>query len=432
MGHIQIVGDPVRDHGKDQANTFQLALMKVLFISNNFQEADLLQRELIKHDPPITIDAASGVRDALIRLNTAHWAYNVVLLDTTVSSADAAILAIAIRNEKKPIGLAALVAPTEKERPSDLLRAGLDSFISKRAGYAAQLGDTLLYAKDKAFLKSREERLRQIVEILPAGIAIIAPDGTFLAINRAGLSLMGAARSEQIVGKNILHLLPAEERERILTLLATISGWNSASTRLNWKGLDGSIPGIEIRAVPMRREGVRAAAVLVALFPLAGCQSVAGEFQKKCDDLTGELRESQARRLAAEEQQAKLKGMAEHTAARFKLLLEEQCAERANWEQSRQILKEQCAKIETIAQSLGSAQAALAETHYAEQEQWKLKRQELEQKLEAAETRSNQLSEALRAEHSQMDLARQELEQLEAACKRLTAEAADFRKLCRR
>jgi PAS domain S-box-containing protein len=421
MGHIQIVGNPVKDHGTDQANTFQSAIMKVLFVSNNFQEAELLQRGLIKHDPPITIDASAGAHDALIRLNTARWAYHIVLLDTTVSSADAASLATAIRNEKKAIGLAALVAPDEKERPADLFKAGLDRFIPKRAGYAALLGDELLYVKDKASLKSREERLRQMVELLPAGIAIIALDGTFLAINRAGLRLMGATRLEQIAGKNFLHLAPPEERELILALLASISGWNNASTRLSWKGLDGSIPGIEIRAVPMRREGVQAAAALAALFPFAESQSVVGEIQKKCDALTRELQESEARCLAAEE-----------TAAKFKLLIEEQCAERANWERSRQSLKEQCAKIETIAQSLEFAQAALAETRHAEQEQWKLQRRELEQKLEAAETRCNLLSEALRAEHSQMDRARQELEQLEAACKRLTAETADFRKLCRR
>jgi PAS domain S-box-containing protein len=573
MGHIQIIIDRIKRELVDEEKTYLPAIMNLIFISDNPQETDLVRQELSRHAPPIDLDVVADVRAALNHINTSGQACDFVLLDTTVSNADAASLAAALRNEKKPITIAVLVEAAERERLADLLKAGLDRYIPKREGYAARLGDALQQAKEirkstpasgkrpmrllfagnseeakhhlsgmpnilleaitpasdgtlqlpdikaspadliiidvavtgiqtlkaikdvisqapdtpliiltnpgdedtaiqamqagaadcipktetfflrllpaierelrrreqareRAFLKSREERLRQIVEIMPAGIAIIAPEGTFLAINRAGLSLMGATRIEQVLGKNFLHLLPADESEQIRSLLTTISGWNSASARLNWKGLDGSIPGIEIRAIPMRREGVGAATALASLSPLAGSQGVAGEIQQKCVELANALQESEARFrdlldkhnlqqtqlesalqqaesrcLAAEERQTRLEGIAEESAARLKLQIEEQSAERAHWEQSRQAFKDQCAKIETVAQSLRSAQASLAETYGTEQEQWKLQIQELQQQLEASEIRFNQLSEAPRTELAQMDLIRQELEQ---------------------
>ncbi len=555
--------------------------MNVIFVSDNSLDAELLKRELSKQTSAAHVDVSPNAEDALTRA-AAAGACDAILLDTSVPTADAVNLVVTIRNEKKPIGIVALVGATEKELPTELYNVGVDRFIMKRPGFAALLGEALQQAKerhraesatrtrqarllyagnmqnakrhlsslthvllepleatadgslqlpdsaatpgdlivvdsavtgaqtlkaikdvclrapdipvillsnpgdedtavqamklgaadcivktqnyvqrllpaiereisrrelarDKAAIRSREDRLRQIVEGMPVGVTVIAPDGTFLAINRTGLKLMGAAHIEQIIGKNLIHLLPHEERERTLAFLTTVCGWTSSSIRLEWKGLDGTGPGLELRAVPMRREGVGTATVLAAIYPPSeqqGGQANQDELQKKCEDLSRTLREYEVRfrelqekyglqqskweaalrqvetrRVTAEEQFLKLKSTSEENVSRFKLILEEQRAERANWEQSRQSLKEQCAKIEAVAQSMKSAQATLVENHNAEQAQWNSQKQELEQKLEAAEANIAQLTESLRAERSQLSAARQETEQ-----KYLTAE----------
>lgn len=547
--------------------------MNVFLVINDSREADLLKSELNKHAPGVHIDVSPNTQDALTRLE-APGACDVIVLDTSVPRTDAVNLVTAIRTKMKPIWIVAMTGANEKEFPGELYKAGVDRFITKRAGFVPFLVETLpqakkhdraepahdsrqlrmLYAGDienakrhlsslpnvilepialatdgtlrlpntgasfgdvivvdssitgaqtlkaikelslqepdipaivltnpgdedtaiqamktgaadciaksgnyfhrllpaaereigrrelareKAALKSRENRLRQIVETMPVGVTVISSDGAFLAINRAGLKLMGATRLEQIIGKNLIHLVPQEEQDRVLTFLKTINGWTNASIRLDWKGLDGTIPGIELRAVPMRRDGIGTAAALAAISPAGG--NVSGhsaeeeknqedlnkacrEYEARIQELQGKynlqqskweaaVRQAESRRLAAEEQQAKLKVTAEETAARLNLLLDEQKAERANWEQSRQGLKEQFAKIEAETKSLKSAQASLLETHSAEQAKWNEQCQDLEHKLVTAETNLAQQSEAFRSEHSQWDLARRQLEQ---------------------
>jgi PAS domain S-box-containing protein len=569
----------------------QTAIMKVIFVSDNFQEAEILQHELIKHAPPIHIDISASVQDVLGLMNTPGGDCDIVLLDTSVSAVDAVNLATTIRSGKRSIGIAALVDAAEKERPTDLLKAGLDRYILKRSGYVAQMGDALQQAKDrrcaepvhrarrvrlffagdetevkrhlsnmpnvllepiplapdgtlqlpdtgsspgdliiidveatgaqtlkavidinlrapdipaiiltnpgdedtaiqvmkagamdciaktekffarllpaiergirlceqareKASLKSREDRLRQIVETMPAGVTMIDPDGTFIAINRAGLSLMGAARIEQIAGKNLLHLVPVEERERIRAFLKTVSGWNNASVRLDWKGLDGSIPGIEICAVPMPGESVGPATVLATLFHPVGSQS-AGEIQKRCNDLDCALRESEARfkdlqdkhnlqqsrlesvlgqaeshRLAAEAQQATL----QEALSKEKYQLEQNDIRNndiAQWALVKQELEQKLQRSEEQRLALNDSlkesedhRSQLAIECDAERFQWDSSRHELEQKyqdveeqraalqtaLQESESRLAQLSKTQEAELSQHELARKEVE----------------------
>lgn len=418
--------------------------MKVIFISNDSREADLLKSELIAHSPPITLEQITPTADGMIPLaDIGTTPADLIIIDAPALS-DQLLKAIKDVHARMP-GVSAIILtnPGDEDAAIEALKAGAANCIDKTEKYFLRLIPAIErelrireQAREKASLKSREERLRQIVEMMPAGIAVIAPDGTCLAINRIGLSAIGATHIEQIVGKNFLHLVPAGDREKIQALLISISSWNTAFARLSWKGLDESVPGVEIRAVPMRREGIGTAAALAAFSVSADSHAVSGEMQKKCDDLTKALQESEAlirelqdtrahqqsqmesalrqaesRCLTAEEQQARLKGIAEETEARLQQLLEEQRAERASWELTRKAFKEQCTKIEAVAQSLISAQASLAETHSAEQEQWNLQRRELEQKIEAAEARFNQASESFQADRPQLELAQKELEQ---------------------
>ena len=549
--------------------------MNVIFVSDNSLEVELIKKELSQYASNTHVETLQNTQDVLARVAT-PGAFDAILLDTSVPSAEAVNLAVAIRNDKKPIGIVVLVEATEKELPTELYNVGVDRFIMKRAGFASLLGEALQQAKErhraestarsrqvrvlyagniqnlkrhmsglpqvileplklktdgtlqlpdsgaapgdliivdsaatgphtlkaikeictqtpdiptillsnpgdedtgiqamkqgaadcivktqnyiqrllpaiereigrreltreKATIRAREDRLRQIVESMPVGVTVIAPDGTFLAINRTGLKHLGASHIEQVIGKNLIHLLPHDEREQALAFLTTVCGWTSASIRLEWKGIDGKIPGIELKAVPMRREGTGTATVLATIAPHSDRQSsdgVSEELQKKCENLTRSLREYEARfrevqekysiqqkkwetalrhvesrRVAAEEQLLKLKSTADEDTNRFRHILEEQRAERANWEQSRQSLKEQCTKIEAGAESLKAAQAGLIEKHKAEQSQWETQRQELEQKLESTEAKIAQLSEELKTKSSQLEAAKQGTEE---------------------
>ena len=339
-----------------------------------------------------------------------------------------------------------LTNPGDEETAIQAMRAGASDCVAKTESCFQRLLPIIErenkrreLVRMRTALKSREERLRQIVETMPVGITVIAPDGTFLAINRAGLKLMGAERLEQIIGKNFNNLLPQEEREKVAALFAAIGKGTSVSIRIDWKGLDGTIPGIELRAVPMRRDSAGTTAALAAVYPLSETRSgplVEEEAQQKHQDLEKALQDSESRFVAlqnknilqqskwaevlqqvesrctqAEEQQALLKAAEQEAEARYTKLLEEQAAERASWEQAREGLKEQCAKIESMAESLRSTQQNLLESHAAERMHWESIIPELERKQHDSETQLAQLSETLSVERSQWDAARQELEQ---------------------
>lgn len=527
--------------------------MNIVFVSDDHRESEFLKRELSEHNPANRIDIAPNTEKSLFRFVVSNGC-DVILLDASVPDGDAVNLIENIRNEKKPIGVVALVGAGETELPIELYYAGVDRFILKRDGYIAPLVEAIKEAKElhppepapslrpvqlyyagdfeevrshlagvahvtvkplmlspdgalqlpdmaalpgalividsgltgsqtlkavqeikqlapdvptilltspgdeetanqamrsgatdcisktgdhiqrllpaiaretgrlqlireKTAHKSREDRLRQIVEIMPAGIMVIAPDGTFMAVNRNGLRLMGARRIEQIIGKNLVHLVPPEEQERVLAFLTTVSGWTSALIRLNWTGLDGTVPGVELRAVPMRRESADTAAILAAIYGFDSqstnqraldhegqreapeykllFQELQETFSRQQSQWKAQLQQAETRRAAAEKQLAQLQAAAEKDAVRVELLLNEQRTEQTNWKQSNQRLQEKCAKLEKIIQSLAPGQTSLVESHNAEREQWADIRQQLDQRCHAAEEQITALKAAL-------------------------------------
>ncbi len=560
--------------------------MNLFLISSDSRETDLLKCELTKAIPAIHIDVCPGTQDILPWLSTPGIC-DIIVLDATVSNADAINLVSIIRKERKPIGIIALMGTADTEFPADRLKSGVDHFVLKRPGYVAFLAEMLqqltkryhsqttpprrqvrlLYAgnfetaqrhlsnvpqikleaafiapdgslqqpetggtpadalilesaitgantlniikesnrkmpevpvillsdpgddetavhamragaadciaktgnyfhrlllvlqreiarreliRERTLLRSREERLRRIVESMPTGVTVIAPDGVFLAVNEAGLRLMGATRLDQIVGKNIVDLMSDEDRQRLLIFLSTVCRGASTSIRLSWKGLDGSSLTTEFRAVPMRRDASGSMAALTVIYAdyqgrddqtigseRNDLEDTAKKYEAKLRELQekqsqqdlkwGELlRESESGRIAAEEQRDKLKSAVEEAANHHRLLLEEQRTERETWEQARQGFREQCNKIEGVAESLRTAQINLREVHKDEQTQWEIQRQELGQKQQTAERQLAELSEALLKERSQWEIFRQELEQKYQAAeeRRITHEIA--------
>ncbi|MBN1568504.1 MAG: PAS domain S-box protein, partial [Acidobacteria bacterium] len=397
--------------------------------------------------PHLTVEAATFAPDGLLKLPGISTAKDEVLvIDTPPQDINVlnAIRDVSLRSPDIPIIL--LLEPENNEIAVQAMQAGAADCIVKTEKYFQRLFPAVEreakrreLARDRIALLAREERLRQIVESMPVGVTVIAPDGTFLAINRAGLKLVGAGRLDQIVGKNFVQLLPREEREKILGFLKNISHGNSSFLQLDWKGLDGTVSGFELRAVPMRRDASGTNSALAAIFPPPSqtiSPEMSGEIRKKFEELKKALLESEtryrelqnkgsiersrfeellqqieARSDAAEKQQAILKEALEEAELRYKKILDDQQAERSAWEQAREALKEQCAKIEGMAQSLRTAQAGMIETHEAERIQWEVKLQELENRRQNAEEQLALLSGSFSSDRSGWDSIRLELEQ---------------------
>jgi len=114
-------------------------------------------------------------------------------------------------------------------------------------------------------LRESEARYRNILEAAPVGIAI-HQGGRIEFINPAGLRILGAESSEQLIGKSILELFHPASREtaadRIRRMMGGERGIYPVEDR--YVRLDGSVVDVEVMATPLTYNGKPAVQVIVA------------------------------------------------------------------------------------------------------------------------------------------------------------------------
>jgi PAS domain S-box-containing protein len=104
----------------------------------------------------------------------------------------------------------------------------------------------------EAALAGSEARLRAIVETTPECIKLVAPEGTLLQMNAAGLRMIEAGAPEEAEGRSVFDLVAPEHR----------AGWQANHRRvcsgeaLGWEfdvvGLRGTRRSMETHASPLR------------------------------------------------------------------------------------------------------------------------------------------------------------------------------------
>lgn len=317
---------------------------------------------------------------------------DLIVIDSDVTGAQTlnAIKDAALKAPDVPVIV--LTSAEDEDLAERAVRAGAFVCVVKSGNYFKKLipviGKEILVrdlAREKEIFKTRGSRLRQIVESLPVGVAQIAPSGTILAINQAGLRILGANNLNQVAGKNLLQLAPPDEREKILAFLSTVTGWAGASIRIAWKGLNGSSASLELRGTPLLRDPGGSACVLTTIHLTSSVVASPGkneDLQQKCDALTQSLKVYEAQ---------------------FKDLQQKFTA-----------AEERCRTLDATRQDDGKAANAELQSAY----------QELEEKLQAAEVSKDNLEARLKEKDEQLTASEEALEQAEA---RLTQKEEELR-----
>lgn len=221
--------------------------------------------------------------------------------------------------------------------------------------------------------------LRLIIETQPVCLTRVAPDGAFLAVNDAALSMLGAERLDQVLGTSLLNLMEGEQREACKEFLTRVATGERGSIEADLTGLGGSRHNVQIHAVPHPS-------------PVDGLPSALCTFR----DITEHRRleaavVENASRPAVDEGQ--LQRMAELEAAKQELetTVEQQQARLAELEQVQaqadehvRELTEQIAARQELETALAQQQARVAE---------------LESSLTESETKVRELSESITATH---------------------------------
>ncbi len=101
-------------------------------------------------------------------------------------------------------------------------------------------------------LAASQRQLRSIIETEPECVKVLAPDGSLLQMNSAGLNMLEADSLEQIQGKNIVHILLPAYREAFKALGERVNRGESGTLEFEIIGLKGGHHWLETHAVPMR------------------------------------------------------------------------------------------------------------------------------------------------------------------------------------
>jgi PAS domain S-box-containing protein len=100
-------------------------------------------------------------------------------------------------------------------------------------------------------IRESEQRLRAIVETTPECVKLVRADGTVLHMNAAGLVMVGAESSSEVVGKSVYDLIASEDRDRFRRFNEAICRGEKASLEYDIVGLRGVRRRMETHAAPL-------------------------------------------------------------------------------------------------------------------------------------------------------------------------------------
>jgi PAS domain S-box-containing protein len=98
--------------------------------------------------------------------------------------------------------------------------------------------------------ESADSHLRAVLESQPVTLVRLAKDGTFLAVNEAGLAVLNAERLDQVLGTSFLKLLPEEERPNVSVFIERVISGHRGSIEVDLTGLTGTRHTMQLHASP--------------------------------------------------------------------------------------------------------------------------------------------------------------------------------------
>ena len=101
-------------------------------------------------------------------------------------------------------------------------------------------------------LRESESFRRTIIESEPDCVKLIAPDCTLLDMNTAGLAMIGATSSDQVIGLSVLGLITPECRQNFLDMHERVCQGESMVAEFEMVGLNGVRHWMETHAAPLR------------------------------------------------------------------------------------------------------------------------------------------------------------------------------------
>ena len=111
-------------------------------------------------------------------------------------------------------------------------------------------------------LAEREALLRAIIETEPECVKVLALDGTVRTMNAAGLAMVEATHTAQVVGKDLCHLVAAESQPVFRELVCKAAQGEPGRLEFQLVGMLGTPRWLDTHVVPLRAADGTVSAVL--------------------------------------------------------------------------------------------------------------------------------------------------------------------------
>ncbi len=132
------------------------------------------------------------------------------------------------------------------------------AYTKRDLEFLASVGGQIALAigrkKAEEALRASENRLRAIIGTEPECVKLVAPDGTLLEMNPAGLAMVEADHPSEVIGKSVYELVCPEYREKFRQFTESVCRGHKGSMELEITGLKGTRRWMETYAVPLPGE----------------------------------------------------------------------------------------------------------------------------------------------------------------------------------
>jgi PAS domain S-box-containing protein len=131
-------------------------------------------------------------------------------------------------------------------------------------GRIEQYTDITERKQAEVVLRESEERYRRLVEMSPEAIVVYC-QGKYVYINAAGAQLLGAASSEELIGKPVLDLVHPEDRASIEARIQQTEEQEKPTPLRQFRlvRLDGKVRDVEAAGIPITYQGKPAGQAIV-------------------------------------------------------------------------------------------------------------------------------------------------------------------------
>jgi len=124
--------------------------MKALYVEDNTIDADLVRRTLQRAQPPIDIDIATSVREAIAMLEDGRAEqYGWVLFDVNLPDGDGFDVLRHVRDRRLSVVAIALTGAGDEKTVMRALKFGADDYLVKQDDYRERLANVLVHARQR-------------------------------------------------------------------------------------------------------------------------------------------------------------------------------------------------------------------------------------------------------------------------------------------